>query len=147
MYLHFSLESKSIVISLSVNPNWRLVTRLLGLGLYGWKEGEKHRWYNNRKQTTLLKFDRPQRNAEHPTMKPIPLIGYLINNSSKKDDIVFDFFLGSGTTLIAAEQLDRRCFGCELDPKYCDVIVDRYRKYKMHRNEPCNIKLNGEDYA
>ena len=115
--------------------------------LYGWKEGEKHRWYNNRKQTTLLKFDRPQRNAEHPTMKPIPLIGYLINNSSKKADIVFDFFLGSGTTLIAAEQLDRRCFGCELDPKYCDVIVDRYRKYKLHRNEPCDIKLNGEDYA
>lgn len=115
--------------------------------LYGWKEGEKHRWYNNRKQTTLLKFDRPQRNAEHPTMKPIPLIGYLINNSSKKDDLVFDFFLGSGTTLIAAEQLDRRCFGCELDTKYCDVIVDRYKKYKLQRNEPCNIKLNGEDYA
>lgn len=115
--------------------------------LYGWKEGEKHRWYNNRKQTTLLKFDRPQRNAEHPTMKPIPLIGYLINNSSKPEDLVFDFFLGSGSTLIAAEQLNRRCFGCELDPKYCDVIVDRYRKYKMQRNEECIIKLNGEDYA
>jgi DNA modification methylase len=115
--------------------------------LYGWKEGEKHRWYNNRKQTTLLKFDRPQRNAEHPTMKPIPLIGYLINNSSKNDDLIFDFFLGSGTTLMAAEQLNRRCFGCELDPKYCDVIVDRYRKYKLQRNEPCDIKLNGEDYA
>lgn len=115
--------------------------------LYGWKEGEKHRWYNNRKQTTLLKFDRPQRNKEHPTMKPIPLIGYLINNSSKKDELVFDFFLGSGTTLIAAEQLNRRCYGCELDPKYCDVIVDRYRKYKLQRNEPCEIKLNGEAYA
>lgn len=115
--------------------------------LYGWKEGEKHRWYNNRKQTTLLKFDRPQRNKEHPTMKPIPLIGYLINNNSKKDELIFDFFLGSGTTLIAAEQLNRRCYGCELDPKYCDVIVDRYRKYKLQRNEPCEIKLNGEAYA
>ena len=115
--------------------------------LYGWKEGEKHRWYNNRKQTTLLKFDRPQRNAEHPTMKPIPLIGYLINNSSKQGDLVFDFFLGSGSTLIAAEQLERRCFGCELDPKYCDVIVDRYKKYKLQRNELCDIKLNGEAYA
>ena len=115
--------------------------------LYGWKEGEKHRWYNNRKQTTLLKFDRPQRNAEHPIMKPIPLIGYLINNSSKNDDLIFDFFLGSGTTLIAAEQLNRRCFGCELDPKYCDVIVDRYKKYKLQRNEPCDIKLNGEEHA
>ena len=115
--------------------------------LYGWKEGEKHRWYNNRKQTTLLKFDRPQRNAEHPTMKPIPLIGYLINNSSKPEDLIFDFFLGSGTTLIAAEQLNRKCFGCELDPKYCDVIVDRYKKYKLQRNEICDIKLNGEAYA
>ncbi len=115
--------------------------------LYGWKEGEKHRWYNNRKQTTLLKFDRPQRNKEHPTMKPIPLIGYLINNNSKKGELVFDFFLGSGTTLIAAEQLNRRCYGCELDPKYCDVIVDRYRKYKLQRNEPCEIKLNGKAYA
>lgn len=115
--------------------------------LYGWKEGEKHRWYNNRKQTTLLKFDRPQRNAEHPTMKPIPLIGYLINNSSKPEDLIFDFFMGSGSTLIAAEQLNRRCFGCELDPKYCDVIVDRYKKYKLQRNEICDIKLNGETYA
>lgn len=115
--------------------------------LYGWKEGEKHRWYNNRKQTTLLKFDRPQRNAEHPTMKPIPLIGYLINNSSKPEDLIFDFFMGSGSTLIAAEQLNRRCFGCELDPKYCDVIVDRYKKYKLQRNEICDIKLNGEAYA
>lgn len=115
--------------------------------LYGWKEGEKHRWYNNRKQTTLLKFDRPQRNAEHPTMKPISLIGYLINNSSKPEDLIFDFFMGSGSTLIAAEQLNRRCFGCELDPKYCDVIVDRYKKYKLQRNEICDIKLNGETYA
>lgn len=115
--------------------------------LYGWKEGEKHRWYNNRKQTTLLKFDRPQRNAEHPTMKPIPLIGYLINNSSKPEDLIFDFFMGSGSTLIAAEQLNRRCFGCELDPKYCDVIVDRYKKYKLQRNETCEILLNGEAYA
>lgn len=115
--------------------------------LYGWKEGEKHRWYNNRKQTTLLRFDRPQRNAEHPTMKPIPLIGYLINNSSKPEDLIFDFFMGSGSTLIAAEQLNRRCFGCELDPKYCDVIVDRYKKYKLQRNEICDIKLNGETYA
>ena len=104
--------------------------------LYGWKEGEKHKWFNNRKQTTLLKFDRPTRNKEHPTMKPIPMLGYLINNSTKKGDCVMDFFLGSGSTLIAAEQLGRRCVGTELDPKYCDVIVDRYRKYKASQNEP-----------
>ena len=114
--------------------------------LYGWKEGEKHKWFNNRKQTTLLKFDRPTRNKEHPTMKPIPMLGYLINNSTKKGDCVMDFFLGSGSTLIAAEQLGRRCVGTELDPKYCDVIVDRYLKYKASQNEPCEIKLNGETY-
>ena len=114
--------------------------------LYGWREGERHKWFNNRKQTTLLKFDRPTRNKEHPTMKPIPMLGYLINNSTKEKDCVMDFFLGSGSTLIAAEQLGRRCFGTELDPKYCDVIVDRYIKYKAAVKEPCEIKLNGEIY-
>lgn len=114
--------------------------------LYGWREGEKHRWHNDRKQTTLLKFDRPQRNKEHPTMKPIPMLGYLINNSTKEGDCVMDFFLGSGSTLIACEQLGRKCLGSELDPKYCDVIVDRYRKYKFAQNEQCEIKLNGEIY-
>lgn len=114
--------------------------------LYGWKEGEKHKWFNNRKQTTLLKFDRPTRNKEHPTMKPIPMLGYLINNSTKPGQTVIDFFLGSGSTLIACEQLGRVCVGSELDPKYCDVIVDRYRKYKASQNQPCEIKLNGEIY-
>lgn len=114
--------------------------------LYGWREGEKHKWYNNRKQTTLLKFDRPTRNKEHPTMKPIPMLGYLINNSTKKGDCVMDFFLGSGSTLIACEQLGRRCYGTELDPKYCDVIVDRYVKFRQSQNLPIDIKLNGEPY-
>lgn len=114
--------------------------------LYGWKEGEAHQWNGDRKQTTLLKFEKPARNAEHPTMKPIELICYLINNSSKKGEIVFDFFLGSGSTLIASEQTGRRCYGCELDPKYCDVIVERYKKYKLKNNEPFEIKLNGETY-
>lgn len=87
--------------------------------LYGWKEGAAHGWYSDRKQTTLLHFDRPNRNAEHPTMKPVPLIGYQIGNSSKTGDLVCDGFLGSGTTMVAAEQLGRRCFGMELDPNYC----------------------------
>lgn len=72
--------------------------------LYGWKEGAAHGWYNDRKQTTVLNFDRPQRNAEHPTMKPIPLIAYQMGNSSKADDIVADGFGGSGTTMVAAQQ-------------------------------------------
>ena len=111
--------------------------------LYGWREGDKHKWYNNRKQTTLLKFDRPTRNKEHPTMKPIPMLGYLINNSTKPNDCVIDFFLGSGSTLIACEQVGRRCVGSELDPKYCDVIVDRYMAYKKSKGEVIEMKLNG----
>lgn len=95
--------------------------------LYGWKGGAAHGWYSDRKQTTVLNFDRPQRNAEHPTMKPIPLIAYLIGNSSKADDIVCDGFCGSGTTMVAAHQLNRKCYGMELDPKYCQVIVDRMK--------------------
>lgn len=95
--------------------------------LYGWKGGAAHGWYSDRKQTTVLNFDRPQRNAEHPTMKPIPLIAYLIGNSSKADDIVCDGFGGSGTTMVAAEQTKRRCRMMELDPKYCQVIVDRMK--------------------
>lgn len=96
--------------------------------LYGWKEGAAHRWYSDRKQTTVLNFERPNRNAEHPTMKPIPLIAYQLGNSSKADDIVADAFGGSGTTMLAAEQMNRRCRMIELDPKYCQVIIDRMIK-------------------
>ena len=74
--------------------------------LYGWKEGAAHGWYNDRKQTTVLNFDRPQRNAEHPTMKPIPLFAYLIGNSSKQGDIIADGFGGSGTTMVACHQMN-----------------------------------------
>jgi len=96
--------------------------------LYGWKEGAAHGWYSDRKQTTVLEFDRPNRNAEHPTMKPIPLFAYQIGNSSKQGDIVADGFLGSGTTMVACEQLNRKCYGMEIDPKYCQVIIDRMKK-------------------
>lgn len=96
--------------------------------LYGWKEGAAHKWYSDRKQTTVLEFNRPSRNSEHPTMKPVELISYQIQNSSKIGDLVSDGFLGSGTTMVAAHQLKRKCYGMELDPKYCQVIVDRMRK-------------------
>jgi site-specific DNA-methyltransferase (adenine-specific) len=96
--------------------------------LYGWKEGAAHGWYSDRKQTTILEFDRPSRNAEHPTMKPISLIAYQINNSSKQGDIVADGFGGSGTTMVAAHQLKRKAYLVEFDPKYCQVIIDRMRK-------------------
>ena len=94
--------------------------------LYGWKEGAGHYFINDRKQSTVLEFDKPTRNAEHPTMKPIDLLVYLIKNSSKENDLILDLFGGSGSTLIAAEQVKRRCYTMELDPKYCDVIVKRW---------------------
>jgi len=94
--------------------------------LYGWKSGAAHSWHTDRKQTTVLEFDRPSRSVEHPTMKPVELFAYLLTNSSKKRDIVFDPFLGSGTTLIAAEQLGRKCYGMEISPAYCDVIIQRW---------------------
>ena len=97
--------------------------------LYGWKEGASHSWYSDRKQTTLLNFDRPTQSKLHPTMKPIKLLSYLINNSSKQEDLIFDSFLGSGSTMIACEKLDRICYGTELDPKYCDVIVKRWEQW------------------
>lgn len=97
--------------------------------LYGWKEGASHNWYSDRKQTTLLVFDRPTRNSEHPTMKPIPLIAYQMCNSTKPGDLVLDSFGGSGTTLIAAEQMRRRSRLMELDPHYCDVIIARWEKF------------------
>ena len=109
--------------------------------LYGWHEGEAHNWYSDRKQTTILEFDRPQRNGEHPTMKPIKLIEYLINNSSKQGDLLGDGFLGSGSTMVASHQLKRKCYGTELDPKYCDVIVKRMIKL----DDTLTIKRNGVD--
>jgi len=96
--------------------------------LYGWKEGASHLWASDRKQTTVLNFDRPQRNGEHPTMKPLALLAYQITNNTKGEDLVLDLFGGSGSTLIACEQLGRKCCMMELDPKYCDVIVKRWEE-------------------
>ncbi|MDU7141450.1 MAG: DNA modification methylase [Anaerococcus vaginalis] len=96
--------------------------------LYGWTEGGSHSWYSDRKQTTVLNFDKPLRNGEHPTMKPVELFAYLIENSSEKGDAVLDLFGGSGTTLIACEQLGRNAFIMELDEKYCDVIINRWEQ-------------------
>jgi site-specific DNA-methyltransferase (adenine-specific) len=94
--------------------------------LYGWKDGASHGWYTDRKQTTVLEFDRPSRSEEHPTMKPVALIAYQVGNSTAPQGLVYDSFLGSGTTLIAAEQLGRKCYGMEISPQYCDVIVKRW---------------------
>lgn len=96
--------------------------------LYGWKSGASHKWYSDHKQTTVLQFDKPIRNGEHPTMKPVALFEYLICNSTQRGDIVLDQFAGSGTTIIACEKAKRKARCLELDPKYCDVIVSRWEK-------------------
>lgn len=94
--------------------------------LYGWKKNGKHQWYTGRKETTIWEFDKPKKNGDHPTMKPIPLLAYPIMNSSMTNSVVLDPFGGSGSTLIACEQTDRICYTMELDEKFCDVIVKRY---------------------
>lgn len=86
-------------------------------------------WATDRKQTTILDFQRPNRNGEHPTMKPIALFDYQIKNNTKGEDIVLDLFLGSGTTIMACEQNGRIGYGLELDPKYCDVIIKRWEEF------------------
>jgi site-specific DNA-methyltransferase (adenine-specific) len=97
--------------------------------LYGWKEGAGHLWATDRKQTTILEFDKPNRNKEHPTMKPVALFEYQMLNNTKGGDIILDSFGGSGTTMLAAEKNGRIAYVMELDPKYCDVIVKRWEDF------------------
>lgn len=109
--------------------------------LYGWKEGAAHRWEADRKQTTILDFERPSKNIDHPTMKPVELFSYQIGNNTKAGDIVIDIFGGSGTAMVAAQKIKRICYMMELDEKYCDVIVSR-----MHDLFPdLTIKLNEKE--
>jgi DNA modification methylase len=96
--------------------------------LYGWRPGAAHKWYADRTQTTVLQFERPRKSVEHPTMKPIGLVGYNVGNSSKRGNCVLDSFGGSGTTMMACEQIDREARLIELDPIYCDVIVQRWER-------------------
>jgi site-specific DNA-methyltransferase (adenine-specific) len=106
--------------------------------LYGWKEGSSHSWYSDRKQTTIINHDRPTQSKLHPTMKPVSLIEYLIKNSSKQEDIILDSFLGSGSTLIACEKQSRICYGLELDPRYADVIINRWQNFTGQKAEKIN---------
>lgn len=97
--------------------------------LYGWLEGASHSYYGDRKQTTIWNCERPRTSELHPTMKPIELVQKAVQNSSKSDDIVLDLFLGSGSTLIASEKTNRKCYGMELSCQYVDVIIQRYVDY------------------
>jgi DNA modification methylase len=97
--------------------------------LYGWKPGAAHKRVEDRTQDTIWEFPKPSRSLQHPTMKPVALCSRAIINSSENNWIVSDPFLGSGTTLIAAEQLNRKCYGLEISPAYCDVIVQRWQTF------------------
>lgn len=114
--------------------------------LFGWKKKGKHQWYSGRKETTIWEFDKPKKNGDHPTMKPVPLIAYPIMNSSMSNCIVLDPFGGSGSTLIACEQTGRICHTIELDEKFCDVIVRRYIE-QVGSAANVTVERDGESYS
>lgn len=114
--------------------------------LYGWKKSGKHQWYADRKQTTIWEFEKTKKNTDHPTMKPIPLLAYPIQNSSMSNTLTLDPFGGSGSTLIACEQTDRDCYTIELDEKYCDVIVKRYIE-QVGSADSVSVKRDGKTYT
>ena len=113
--------------------------------LYGWKKKGKHQWYTGRKESTIWEFDKPKKNGDHPTMKPIPLLAYPIMNSSMSNAVVLDPFGGSGSTLIACEQTDRICRTIELDEKFCDVIVRRFIE-QVGSEENVSVLRDGTEY-
>ncbi len=109
--------------------------------LYGWKQGAAHKWYGGHDKSTIIECNKPPRNGEHPTMKPVELMQIIIERSSKVKDIVFDLFLGSGSTMVASHQLKRKCYGMELDCRYADVIVKRM----INIDSSLTVKRNGVD--
>jgi site-specific DNA-methyltransferase (adenine-specific) len=111
--------------------------------LYGWKDGAAHLWATDRKQTTILEFNRPQKNTEHPTMKPVELFEYQMLNNTKGSDIVLDSFAGSGTTALACEKHGRMARLMELDPKYCDVIIKRWQDFT---GEVATLEATGQTF-
>jgi DNA modification methylase len=115
--------------------------------LYGWKEGAAHTWCSDRKQTTVLEFDRPSRNADHPTMKPLEILEYLLECSSKPGAVVFDGFSGSGSLLISCEKTGRQARVVELDPRYCDVNVRRYVKLMKDNQRRFTVLRNGKELS
>ena len=114
--------------------------------LYGWKPGAAHYVTASRDKTSVLSHPRPKASREHPTMKPLSLWGELISNSSRQGERVYDPFLGSGTTLIACEQLGRICYGMEIEPRYCQVIIERYKKYCEQNGKKFECKINGQAF-
>tara|TARA_R110002167_G_scaffold63005_1_gene177702 strand:- start:351 stop:1526 length:1176 start_codon:yes stop_codon:yes gene_type:complete len=108
--------------------------------IYGFKEGKSINWYGPTDEKTVWEFPKDKSNQYHLTQKPIPVVERALKNSSKENDFIYDCFLGGGSTMVAAHQLNRKCYGMELDPKYCQVIIDRMKKL----DPALEIKINGE---
>ncbi len=153
--LNFRKAFKDAGFYLSGTCIWKKQSLVLGRSpyqwqhepvLFGWKTKGKHKWYTGRKESTIWEFDKPSKNGEHPTMKPVPLIAYPIMNSSVSNTIVLDPFGGSGSTLIACEQTDRICYTIELDPKYADVIVKRYIEVSSKEGNDVSLERDGISY-
>ena len=114
------MKNNATFAPLGVDYHWRAEPIL-----YGWLPNAGHRFYGGRRQDTVWEIDRPSKSPEHPTMKPVALVARAIENSTRAGELVYDPFLGSGTTMAAAEQLGRLCYGCELAPKYVAVVLER----------------------
>ena len=151
--LNFRRAFKDAGFYLSGTCIWKKQSLVLGRSpyqwqhepiLFGWKKGGKHQWYTGRKETTIWEYDKPKKNSDHPTMKPIPLLAYPIQNSSMSNCIILDPFGGSGSTLIACQQTDRICRSIELDKKFCDVIVKRYIEFVGSDDDVKVIRDNQE---
>ncbi len=119
--------------------------------IYGWRKDGKHKWYGDQKQTAVFEFDGIKNSKEegcgHPSSKPVPLIAYLIKQSTQTNSLVLDGFLGSASTLIACEQIGRVCFGVELEPKFIDVAVKRYMKFHDDKTEDVRLIRDGKQYS
>lgn len=113
--------------------------------LYGWVRGGKHPWHTNRSQSTTLQFDRPKHSAEHPTMKPVALIEYLLNNSSEPGELAVDYFSGLGSTLIAADKSGRLFAGIDIAPHFIDRTIRRWVQYRKDSNQEFVVRKNGKD--
>lgn len=149
--LNFRKAFKDAGFYLSGTCIWKKQSLVLGRSpyqwqhepiLFGWKNKGKHQWYTGRKESTIWEFDKPKKNGDHPTMKPIPLLAYPIMNSSMSNCIVLDPFGGSGSTLIACEQTDRIARTIELDEKFCDVIIKRYIE-QVGTSDGVSVTRNG----
>lgn len=119
--------------------------------IYGWRKDGKHKWYGDQKQTAVFEFDGIKNSKEegcgHPSSKPVPLIAYLIKQSTQTNSLVLDGFLGSASTLIACEQIGRVCFGVELEPKFIDVAVKRYMKFHDDKTKDVLLMRDGKQYS